>query len=130
MMSLPKHVQDMKAELHRKGTLAFRVVSSSMEPVIMTGNPILVHPTGLEALKRFDIILFWNGRLLICHYLWHVNSFTEPNGSKMMVTRPLLGFGRQEDLPTPSTHLIGRVGNHRIPTWTKLRILWNSLGRF
>ena len=40
-----------------------------------TGENIVVAPTPVSELKPFDIIVFWNQKVLICHYFWHINRF-------------------------------------------------------
>lgn len=105
------------------GRVAFTVVTGSMEPVIMTGEQIEVAPVAtIDELRTFDILLFWNGKLLVCHYLWHINSIPGPDGSRTVVTRPLASYNA-EDIPTSMQHVLGKIVSHKIPFWSKLKIV-------
>jgi hypothetical protein len=112
----------VRTAIQREKRVSFNVVSGSMEPLIMTGSQIDVAPVvALDELRVFDILLFWNGRLLICHYLWHINAIPNADGSRTVVTRPLAFNG--EDLPVPEDHILGKIVSHKISFWRKLKII-------
>ena len=115
--------ESVKEAIRKEKRVGFTVVSGSMEPVIMTGQQIEVAPIdSLDDLRTFDILLFWNGKLLICHYLWHINSLPGSRRLKLVITRPLASL-KGEDLPVPVEHILGRIVSHKIPFWRKLKIL-------
>ena len=106
-----------------KGLLELQVISGSMEPVIMTNEKIIAvrlekHST---TLKPFDIIVFWDGNRLICHYIWHINRLIRSNGVQVYVTRPYAGKG--EDLPLTEAQVLGLVTSHRISSFGRLKLL-------
>ena len=106
--------------------VGFTVVSGSMEPVIMTGSLIEVEPLeSIDELRTFDIILFWNGKRLICHYLWHINQLPGADGARIIITRPLAPKDG-EDQPVPTAHVLGRIVSHRIPFWRRARIIFRK----
>lgn len=112
--------------LAKRRKMDFKVVTDSMTPLIAVGAKIQVESLEDEP-SRFDILVFWNGRLLICHFLWFTNQITDPCEGPIYITRNLLNEG--EDLPIPGKHVLGRVTNFRIPTLTRLGILWSALRR-
>jgi hypothetical protein len=114
--------ESIRSEKH----VGFTVVSGSMEPVIMTGSLIEVEPVeSIDELRTFDIILFWNGKRLICHYLWHLNQLPGADGSRIIITRPLTPKDG-EDLPVAVEHVLGRIASHKIPFWRRVRIIFRK----
>jgi hypothetical protein len=93
-----------------------KIVTGSMVPVIGIGENIVVE-VGTQELSRFDIIVFYQGEKLVCHYLWRLNRRVEPI---LMQTRSLSG-GR--DYPIGIQDYLGKVISHRLPTWRKWLIL-------
>lgn len=108
----------LKKELKKKGLLCFNVVSGSMEPIIKTGEKIIVQNFESEP-SEFDIVVFFQRGILICHYIWHVNQMRSKEGHLIYVTRGLHG---REDLPIEADQVLGRVTSHRISSWNRLRI--------
>jgi signal peptidase I len=105
-----------------KGSISATIESGSMEPLIMTGDKITISRIdNLAALKRFDIIVLWSGKILICHYVLHRNQVFKQNGENVIVTRGLRSRG--EDLPVDESRILGRVG-HQIPWLIKLKELF------
>lgn len=87
-----------------------------MIPVINIGEEITVEVKA-KNLKRFDIIVFMQDDILICHYLWNINRFIEP---LLLQTRNISG-GR--DYPIKEEDYIGKVLSHRMSFLRKLRII-------
>lgn len=92
------------------------IVSGSMEPVIMTGEGIVVSVKCRE-LKRFDIIVFVQDQKLICHYLWTTNKFVKPI---LMQTRSM---GGSRDFPIKEEDYVGKVLSHKLSWLQKIKIL-------
>ncbi len=87
-----------------------------MIPVINIGEEITVEVKA-KNLKRFDIIVFMQDDILICHYLWNINRFIEP---LLLQTRNISG-GR--DYPIKEEDYVGKVLSHRMSFLRKLRII-------
>ena len=116
----------LQAKLRHESYLIFRVTTGSMLPLIPIGGQIRVVPLfGLP--KRFDILVFWDGNLLICHYFWHLNQYPSDQGEPILVTRPLKGG---EDIPFSVNRVLGIVTSHRLcpvrRSWLVVRAVWKN----
>lgn len=113
----------LKMAINQKGYFKIKIISGSMEPLIKTGQELIVNKlTDNLKLKKFDILVFWNGSLLICHYLWHTNQLTF-NNRDLYITRPLLA--REDDFPIERKNILGIVTEIKIPWYLRLRLLFN-----
>jgi signal peptidase I len=108
------------AELQRLPIFRGTIVSGSMEPIIKTGERVMVD-VGNQDLKRFDIIVFYQKDKLICHYLWSINQRLKP---KLLQTRSMYGH---KDFPIKEEQYLGKVISHKINLWRKLLILMQNL---
>ena len=112
-------------ELERLGRIEVRIISGSMEPVIMTGESVTVEK--LEGPpKMFDILVFYQNEKFICHYFWKQNSRFDNEG-RNYVTRPLRSRGF--DIPFGRRQLLGRVVAKRIGFWRRAVIVAGELLR-
>lgn len=93
------------------------IQTGSMLPVIKVGEAITVEPHA-KNLKRFDIIVFVQNDVLICHYLWNINRVVKPI---LYQTRSLVGG---VDFPITQDDYMGRVVSHRLNLWWKLKIIF------
>lgn len=93
-----------------------RVISDSMEPVIMTGENIVVD-VGQKEIKRFDIVVVFIDGKLVCHYLWRMNRIIKP---VLLQTRNMSG---KLDYPVKEEDYLGKVLSHKLGFWRKLKIL-------
>jgi hypothetical protein len=112
----------LKKQLSESKNMKFVVATDSMLPCISPGEEVEIEPITTK-LKRFDIIVFRDGKSLVCHVFWHRNSPTW-GGPPLFVARALdtrLG----EDLPTSDEALLGKVVSHRLGFWQKCRLLRN-----
>lgn len=98
--------------------IKFRVVSGSMEPLIQIGADLELEHVELEDLKRFDILVFKETPVYMCHYVWHVNK-TFNKGD--IITRSLKE-GHCDDAFS-FDKVLGRVINYKIGFFTKCRLL-------
>ncbi|MFL5814735.1 MAG: S26 family signal peptidase [Bdellovibrionia bacterium] len=112
--------EELKAKLQREKQLSVRVVTGSMEPVIQIGDELLVEDIQ-EPLKLFDIIVYWNGSVYICHFVWSLNRHTHNAGERWVVTRSLASS--REDFPVLESGILGRVVDREIPFSKKLWIV-------
>ena len=70
MMSYRESSLDLaRAGLQGDGSLRLRVISSSMIPVVLPDDVVIVRPAPLEALRRGDLIVVQHGAELITHRL-------------------------------------------------------------
>jgi hypothetical protein len=112
--------EELKAKLQQEKQLAVRVVTGSMEPVIEVGDELLVEDIQ-EPLKLFDIIVYWNGSVYICHFVWSLNRHVRDQGARWVVTRSLASA--REDFPVLESDILGRVVDREIPFSRKLWIV-------
>ena len=121
------HFEFLKETLGKQGHLNIRIISDSMEPVIKTGEELQVLPcvSDFNLLNRFDILVFWNGKYFVCHYLWNKNQLSFNKKEKLLTTRGLKNL--YEDFPIQESHILGVLPNRRIPFWWKLKIYLRSL---
>jgi hypothetical protein len=113
--------RSLKEVLGRIEKITVRVVSGSMEPCIRTGEQIEVSRLRARP-RRFDILTFWNGQVIMCHYLWHTNEYlTNPDGQQVYVTRALRRGSY--DAPITESQILGRVVSHRLSAWARFRIV-------
>lgn len=112
-----------KQRLHDEGALGIRILSGSMEPLIQTGEELQVIPIkDVADLKPFDIIVYWDRDILICHYLWSINQrFRTDAGLRIFGTRSLAS--QREDFPIDESQILGRVIGKRISRWQQMKIL-------
>ena len=108
----------LKKKLARGEEHSLTVVSDSMEPLIKTGEEVIVCSLpDPQNLKIFDIILFHQGNRLNAHFLTKVDW-----KSDHYVTRPLKGSSRQ-DYPLTYKNIIGLIAYKKLSWWQKLRIV-------
>jgi signal peptidase I len=104
-----------------------RVITDSMIPIINVGDVIKVVPVENRAtLRRFDIVVYWDGEKLISHYIWHQNRILK-HQEEIYTTRSLKEYS-VNDVPIKISDILGFVENFQIPFWTKTKIiLYNYL---
>ncbi len=109
--------QRLKAKIHQRGYIRTDLRGTSMLPLLKDGQEVLIQKLTAE-LKTFDSIVFWNGKVLICHVIKHINSI-----SKSYVTTGLLL--QKEDTPVMEHQILGQA-TIKIPFFLKvyLTIKW------
>jgi signal peptidase I len=107
----------LKDEIISRPFFRGKIITGSMIPVINIGEEITVEVKA-KNLKRFDIIVFMQDDVLVCHYLWNINRFIQP---LLLQTRNISG-GR--DYPIKEEDYIGKVLSHRMSFLRKLRIIF------
>jgi hypothetical protein len=112
----------IRDRLHREGQLRCVVVSNSMQPVIAASDEITVVPVQSTPLRRFDIVVFEQQGILICHTFWRRNRVHDSSGQETYNTFGL--HGPLFDLPVPEDRILGRVISHRIPLGLRLLTWW------
>ena len=115
--------QIIQMVLEKQSQLDVRVLGKSMQPILFEKDIITVYPlTSLESLKRFDVIIFWQNNLLICHYFWRLNSHFQSD-STTLLTRPLNPI-RAHDHPIQLSQVLGIVPSVYITRWLRFKILF------
>jgi signal peptidase I len=112
-----KITREQFSELQALPFFKSKVITNSMEPVIMVGDEIIID-VGNPNIKRFDIIVFYSDEKLICHLLWRKNKIVKP---VLLQTRNMRGG---MDLPIAHENYLGKVINFRLSLWQKLRMLF------
>lgn len=102
--------------------IKYRVISNSMEPLIPTGSELILEKVDSLNLKQFDIIVFEEKDMLICHYISHINKLYDRG---YITTKSLLNG--LEDVPFSPEKVKGRVTNFKISTLLKLRIFFRLI---
>jgi len=115
----PDEFKSLKTNLLATGRLAFRVVTGSMKPVIKPGDVVEIVPVNTE-LRKFDIIIFDNSNVLVCHYIWKINQLSVGSSGPTITTR---GLYAKEDLPVSFDRVLGKVVSHKLTLTTRLRLV-------
>jgi hypothetical protein len=95
-----------------------------MEPVLKVGSSYKLIQSPFTALKKFDVVVFWTGEVLVAHYVWHINS-TVDKGT--LVTRSLRPG--TEDLPLQHEQIMGKVFEVQIPLRIRMKIVLSAVFR-
>lgn len=98
--------------------IKYRVVSDSMEPLIQIGAELILERVRSEDIRKFDILVFKETPVYMCHYVWHVNKVYNKGD---IITRSLKE-GRLDDAFS-FDKVLGRVVNYKIGFLMKCRIL-------
>lgn len=118
----------LKQELILKNGLALNSMGHSMHPIIVSGDKIFVSPIeDFSTLKRFDLIVYWDHNVLMCHYLWNQNKvFVSQQGQGLLQLRPINPL-KNIDQPIPQNQILGRLSSGRIPLFYRMKILIHAL---
>lgn len=106
----------IKKKLLTDGKLNVRIISGSMEPLIKTGETVIVEP--VNDLKKFDIILYHSDdKNLICHFFWRESHFQK---NALLIQ----AFGHASlDQVVYTDKILGKVTSHKINFLQKLIFL-------
>lgn len=105
--------------LKAHGLVEGKIISDSMSPLIMVGDKIRIEPLP-STLSQFDIVVFYDGVRLVCHYVTSVNWIKNAKGEIIINTRGLRNPFL--DLPITVSSVLGIVTSHKIPFWTRLKL--------
>jgi len=99
--------------------LQCRIQSDSMSPLLQVNEVLTIQRiSDPQQLRRFDLLVFYSEKKLTCHFLW-----TKPHWPKnSIITRSLKNY-TQNDLPIPSSHLLGIIPDKRLSFFQKIKIL-------
>lgn len=117
-----------KKILQRENKSQFRVCSESMHPVMKINDMLEVVPVNLLSpdLIRFDIIVFWDGKKLISHFVWHVHSDPFCKRKRTILTRSIADC-LSNDVPVHQEYILGKVDNFIMPWRFKLKIIFFNI---
>jgi len=119
--------KDLKKKIKKDGFLGIRIISDSMVPLIQIGEEVTVAEyIDQKQLKRFTPILYWDGKKLICHYVWTHNRLTNHEGMKTIATRSLKD-PKSNDIPIAHENILGIVIGRKISFLRKLKIIMTNL---
>jgi signal peptidase I len=112
------HLQ--KKLLEKNGVVQIKIVSDSMNPIIKVGEILKVAPLRTEGeIKRFDIIVFFDGNTLKCHFVW----LGMQNKFSSQITTRSLGDLYHDEVPLSRELILGWIIDRKIPLWWKLKII-------
>ena len=116
-------LSQFKKLIEKQGYFFCRIISDSMMPLIQLNDRARIEPVGpVGDLKPFDIIVFFDGERLNCHFLWKISS----RGDKHELLTRSLKNPHSNDLPITAEHLLGKVTNFRINRWIRFWILFRT----
>ncbi len=69
MTAIPKLAQTVAEALRLRGRTVVRVTGRSMYPTLRNGERVVVYPVAYDELAVGDLIVFHDGRGIICHRL-------------------------------------------------------------
>lgn len=69
MAARPEFAEAVREALHRRGRTVVRVQGRSMFPVVRNGMRIEIQPVAYDELAPGDLVVFTDGRGIICHRL-------------------------------------------------------------
>ena len=101
-----------------KNSYTVKVVSDSMEPAIKKDDFLEVETIDLGDLKPFDIVVFWQNNVLVCHCYWS-KSGSRP---EYIVTKSLK-YRKHFDMEIEGDLLLGIVANKRISFIDKCKFI-------
>lgn len=117
-------IAELKSAI-RVRPVSIRIVTGSMEPVLKVGATYVLVRHHFDKLKRFDLIVFWNGEVPVAHYVWHIN---KEFGQGQVVTRSLQSPDR-EDLPVGDDMILGRLDDVRLSFWFRIKLILGAFRR-
>lgn len=112
--------QILKKKLTKEKNLELKVATDSMSPLIAPGERIFVKSLP-DDLKVFDLIVYWDGEKLLCHFLWNKDNLSF-GSDKNIVTRSLKE-PKEFDIPVKVDSILGIVTSHKMSFWQKAKIL-------
>lgn len=116
--------RNLQNEIENTGYVFVQLVSDSMSPVLKTGDAAIAKPIkDHNRIKKFDILVFFDGEKLLCHYFVGRSSFKDADGVELYLTRGL--SAREFDLPVRKDHVLGKV-EKKIPFLLKLKELFKD----
>lgn len=120
----PELVNSFRKVLRQKGRLKCRIVSDSMLPVLEVGDIIEIEPVRkIRKLRRFDLLVFFDGNQLMCHFLWKKSKV---DNNQTIITRSL----KRCLINDPSVYdsfILGKVISHHLPWRYRLIVLVRNL---
>lgn len=116
-----KNFEKLVQILKKDHSAVVRIASGSMDPLLKVGEHLKIVPVIFSQIKKFDIIVFWNGSILICHYVWHTNRQKWGQENSHLVTRSFKGGA--EDFPISEKQVVGVVHEKKIPLTSKIKLI-------
>lgn len=117
MEEIPFDIDVLRKKLLVGDLVDLTVVSNSMVPIIKVQDVIQVKKVETKDLKPFDIILFYQGGRLNCHFLtktdWQNNTF---------ITQSYKNFP-SPDFPLKAENIIGIITNKKLNLWHRFKVL-------
>ncbi len=107
----------IKKKLNEQSSLKVKIISGSMEPLIMTGEEVVLESFQGDLVPYETYVYLNEENNLICHYFWK-KSLLEPGH---LLFRALLSS--QSDHLVKKEFVLGKVKNKRVGWWQQLTSL-------
>ena len=104
----------MKKIILCNGNLDVKIVSNSMEPLILT-NEVINVVNLVEGPKKFDIIVFWRDCRFVAHFIWRINGI-----SHLTYTTRSLQNRSSNEAPVELDEILGIISSKKIGFLDKL----------
>jgi hypothetical protein len=111
-----ENFDNAKVKLEKTGSIEVSVFGTSMLPIILPGEKIRLKPIP-EKLNVFDIIIFLQQDILVCHFIWHFNRSNKKQ-ERTLITRRYNGLGY--DFPVIESKILGIVTNKKMSLFNKV----------
>lgn len=110
--------------LQNEGVAKVRIRGNSMNPLLSELDHVTIFPLrDLNSIKRFDVIVFWQHNILMCHYFWKRNAVFNPD---VLLTRPLNPINGY-DHPINQSQVLGIAKLVKISSWLKFKIIISTI---
>jgi signal peptidase I len=110
----------LQKKLSEEGQIRCQILSDSMLPVLATGDVVTIEPIlDYQKLNQFDVIVYFNGNVLICHYFLKINRLKNSLGQDCLITKGL--FAKHWDLLVPVDQVLGICTDVKISPLLKMR---------
>lgn len=119
-----KNLSKLKDRLKQQGELPLNLKGLNLPGRLPTGN-LRIRPIDRpDQLKKFDLVIFSNGKKFFCHYLWHINKLITIGNDKTIITKNFKSFKDEHRVKFSS--ILGVVDNYKINSLGRLKIFFKS----
>lgn len=91
-------------------------------PYLKIAETYWIEACEIKDLEPFDIIVFYDGKRLIGHYVWHINKNISIGTITTRCTQ-----SRSDDIPVDEDAVLGKVIDVKLPWYFKTWVTFKSL---
>jgi len=119
MKILEEEFTFLKNKLEKSGeNIKVKIISDSMEPLIMVNEDIVIEFVDYDELRYLDIIVFWKDNKLLCHCLWS----KDLNYKDCFITKSYK-YRQEFDFKTDKRHYLGKVNDKKLSFFNKIKMV-------